>query len=176
MLTQLKFQEGCALAKPLGHLLAQAVAPRLRDEHLILPIPLSPSRLHERGYNQSWLLTQEVAQRLQLSCRYDVLSRDRHTNRLMSLSAEERQTHIRQAFSVPSASRSHIKGRDIALVDDVMTTGATLNAAASALLDAGARSVSAWVVARTPAPTLGKRKPPSDCNPPEATQACHDRL
>jgi predicted amidophosphoribosyltransferase len=72
----------------------------------------------------------------------------------MSLSAEERQQHIRRAFVVPPEQRNSVRGHDIAIVDDVMTTGATLNAAAQALIEAGARSVSAWVVARTPTPSM----------------------
>lgn len=154
LLAQLKFRGGTALARPLGQLLAQAAAPRRGRVGLIVPVPLSRQRLMERGYNQSWLLAQQVARQLKLPARHDLLIRSRHTSRLMSLSAEERQLHIRNAFQVTRHGHLALKGRDVAVVDDVMTTGATLNAVATTLLESGVRSVSAWVVARTPAPCV----------------------
>jgi predicted amidophosphoribosyltransferase len=71
----------------------------------------------------------------------------------MSLDAQARQQQIQGAFDVPDTGLSTMLGRHVALVDDVLTTGATLNEAARCLLDAGAASVSAWAVARTPAPS-----------------------
>jgi ComF family protein len=152
LLARLKFNDDTALARPLGTLLAQAVAPRLDDVNLIVPIPLSKQRLIERGYNQSWLLARHVSSALKVEARHDLLTRHMHTSRLMAMSAQERQQHIAGAFDVTPLGQYVLPGRDVAVVDDVMTTGATLNAAASALLDAGANSVSAWVVARTPSP------------------------
>lgn len=162
LLARLKFQTGTALAKPLGDLLAQAVAPRLSGVNLVVPIPLSRRRLIERGYNQSWLLASHAARKLKLEARYDLLTRPVHTDRLMAMSAEERQQHIADAFALTQQGLRLVPGRDIAIVDDVMTTGATLNAAARTLIEAGARSVSAWVVARTPAPSSRKRAAPAD--------------
>jgi ComF family protein len=152
LLGRLKFHGGTALAKPLGRMLAQAVSHRRGRVSLVLPVPLSPQRQLERGYNQSWLLAQHTSAQLGLPARQDLLLRSRHTPRLMTLTAEERHQHIRGAFAVPRLAGPALRGRDVALVDDVMTTGATLNAASAALLDGGARSVSVWVLARTPAP------------------------
>lgn len=156
LLARLKFQEGTALARPLGDLLAQAVAPRLSGVNLVVPVPLSKQRLIERGYNQSWLLADRVARKLKLEARHDLLSRTVHTSRLMAMSAEERQQHISDAFEATPIGMRLLQGRHVAIVDDVMTTGATLNSAARALLEVGAHSVSAWVVARTPAPSKKK--------------------
>jgi ComF family protein len=158
LLARLKFKDGTALARPLGKLLAEAVAPRRDDVNLIVPVPLSRQRLIERGYNQSWLLARQVGQRLGVEARHDLMMRRAHTSRLMAMSAEERQQHIAGAFEPTPAGMRVLLGRDVALVDDVMTTGATLNAAAASLLDAGARSVSAWVVARTPSPASDRIK------------------
>lgn len=153
LMARLKFQQDASLAKPLGRLLADAVAPRLSGSApLVLPIPLSPTRLQERGYNQAWLLARAAARQLDLPARHDLLTRRHHTPRLMQLSAEDRQAAVGQAFAVGPHFEAIAMGRDIALVDDVLTTGATLNACARTLLQAGARSVSAWVVARTPLP------------------------
>lgn len=158
LLARLKFQDGTTLARPLGKLLAQAVAPRLNGVNLIVPIPLSRQRLIERGYNQSWLLARHVGRQLKVEARHDLLTRRMHTSRLMAMSAEARQQHIAGAFDVTPTGMRVVLGRDVAIVDDVMTTGATLNAAAATLLDAGAHSVSAWVVARTPSPTRNAAK------------------
>lgn len=158
LLAKLKFQGATALAKPLAQLLTEAVRPRRGATSLIVPVPLSRQRLRERGYNQSWLLAKQVGQHLGIQARMDILERPHHTQRLMSLSAQDRLQQIQAAFKVSHRRHPHLQGRHIALVDDVMTTGATLNACTHALLEAGARSVSAWVVARTPTPD-GTSKP-----------------
>lgn len=158
LMADLKFREATALAKPLAALLAEAVAQRPHRVDLVLPVPLSPVRLRERGYNQAWLIAREVARRRGLLARPDVLQRTRDTTRLMSLSTEERQAQIQGAFEVTGALAGQpLRGRHIALVDDVMTTGATLQALSLLLRAHGARSVSAWVVARTPAPSRHDR-------------------
>jgi ComF family protein len=155
LISRLKFQGDVALARPMGAMVAQAVAPRWAGHprhkpDLVLPMPVSRPRLQERGYNQSWLLARHCAQALALPCRHDVLLRTRHTARLMSLSAEDRALALREAFTVPTAHTRWVRGRHVALVDDVLTTGATLDAASMALREAGASSISAWVFARTP--------------------------
>lgn len=163
LLARLKFQAATALAKPLARLLAEAAQPRLSTTDLILPVPLSQQRLRERGYNQAWLLARRVSQHLGIEARPDMLARPHHTQRLMSLSAEDRLLHIQEAFQVMPHAHAVLTGRHIAIVDDVMTTGATLNACARTLLEAGARSVSAWAVARTPARLDTEREPCGEC-------------
>lgn len=152
LVAQLKFRDGTSLARPFAQLMADAIMPRKGMVDLILPVPLSAQRLRERGYNQAWLLARELGRKLNLEARPDLLSRSLHTSRLMSLSAEARQAQIQSAFYVTPRHAAFIAGRHVALVDDVMTTGATLQACSQALLDAGARGVSAWVLARTPKP------------------------
>jgi ComF family protein len=158
VLARLKFREGTALAGPLGELLAQAVKARGGRADWVLPVPLSRQRMAERGYNQSWLLAKTVAQSLGLTARHDLVGRQWHTPRLMQLDAEQRRAQIHGAFEVSEASAQQMAGRDLAVVDDVMTTGATLNELSATLLAAGARSVSVWVVARTPAPEPTSRR------------------
>jgi ComF family protein len=152
VLAQFKFQERTALARPLARLMLDALAQRPHRVDLIVPVPLSRPRLLERGYNQTWLLAQRLAGHLDTPARHDLLQRARHTERLMSLDAEARRAQIAGAFEVPDAALAQIRGRHVAVVDDVLTTGATLNEVAHTLREAGARSVSAWVLARTPAP------------------------
>ena len=153
VLSRFKFQEGTALARPLAALMLTAIAQRPHPVDLIVPVPLSRPRLLERGYNQTWLLAQQLAAHLGHPTRHDVLVRTRHTERLMRLDAEARRAQITGAFEVPNLALPCVQHRHIAVVDDVLTTGATLNEVAHTLLEAGARSVSAWVLARTPAPS-----------------------
>lgn len=121
----------------------------------VIPVPLSAQRLRERGYNQAWLLARHAARPWQLPVLPRALIRQRDTARLMSLDADERAQQIRGAFSVNPALLPQVVGRHVAVVDDVLTTGATLNEIASTLWLAGAREVSVWVVARTPPPQAG---------------------
>jgi ComF family protein len=155
LIARMKFQGQADLGRPLGRLVAQAVATQVAKRNgsvpdLVLPLPVSAPRLQERGYNQSWLLARHCAQALQLPCRHDVLQRTRHTARLMTLSAEDRAVALQDAFAVPASQVKRVRGKHVALVDDVLTTGATLDAASLALREAGATSISAWVLARTP--------------------------
>ena len=111
-----------------------------------MPIPLHQARLRQRGYDQALELARPLATALDLPLRCDLLQRVRATAAQSQLDAASRRRNLRGAFRA--------EGRElpahVALVDDVMTTGATLDAAARTLLGAGARSVVAFVVARTP--------------------------
>lgn len=154
LLARLKFRHQTATARSLAALMGHAIRARQTDADLIVPVPLSGQRLAERGFNQSWLIASALSRQLGIPARHDLLARTRHTQRLMALDAEARQQHIQGAFEATPAGQRALEQRHVAIVDDVMTTGATLNDAAHALLEAGARSVSAWVVARTPSPRL----------------------
>lgn len=120
---------------------------------LLLPMPLSLERLRERGFNQTLGLARQVAAGLALPFSSTALTRPRHTNRLMRLGADERHRAIAGAFALSPQGARQVAGRHVALVDDVLTTGATAAEAARVLWQAGAREVSIWVVARTPAPS-----------------------
>lgn len=166
LVSALKFQQDTALASGLAGLMAHAARarwlsatrpgsrPRWRPgaPTLLVPVPLSARRWRERGYNQSALLAQHLSDRLGLPSCPDALVRTQHTERLMRLDVDARAAAIAQAFAVPPAMARRVQGRHVALVDDVLTTGATANAAARALWEAGAREVSVWAVARTPTP------------------------
>ncbi len=154
-LVALKFGQQLQLARPLGgllmeHLLADPAQP-LQQVDALVPIPLSGPRLAERGFNQSLQLARGMRAHAPGTCppiRTDWLLRVRDTARQSSLPRAQRQKNLRGAFSVPDPD--HVAGQRLALVDDVMTSGNTLNEAARTLLAAGAASVLALVVARTP--------------------------
>jgi len=143
---QLKYRNVFALAEPLGHLMAQAWSKWQTPVDLVAPIPLHAQRQKERGYNQSDLLANSFCNQLDLSKNNQILNRSRKTTSQVGLNADERQRNVRGAFSVNDYNL--VKGRNILLVDDVCTTGATLTAAAEILLTAGANNVSAYCLAR----------------------------
>jgi len=153
LIADFKFNGRVELAAPLAQRLIDAVqrdgAPR---PAWVLPVPLAPQRLAERGYNQAWELARRVARAL--GCRADaqLLDRPLAGAHQAELALAQRLSNLRGAF-VPNASRRvSLQGLHVAVVDDVMTSGATLREAAAALRRAGAARVDAWVLARTPAP------------------------
>ena len=120
----------------------------LAQADCVLPIPLSPERLAERGYNQSLLLARQLC-----PGKTDdrLLLRTRHTPAQRSLPRAERLANLIGAFAVDPLRAAEIRGRRMVLVDDVMTSGASLHTAAQVLSQAGAAHVSAVVLARTEA-------------------------
>lgn len=116
---------------------------------VLLPVPLTAQRLRERGYDQAGLLAQALDHRRTLR---DGLLRLRDAPAQASLGRDARLRNLRGAFALEPHEAPRVRGRRVLLVDDVMTTGATLEAAARVLWDAGAAWVGAVVVARTPAP------------------------
>lgn len=151
----LKFGERPELARWLAALLAAEVERAMRCDALprpdwLLPVPLADARLRERGYNQAWEIGRRVARRLDLPARPDLLWRVRATPHQLALPRADRQTNVHGAFACDLQARRRLAGTTVALVDDVMTTGATLGEVARTLLRAGAAEVQVWVVARTP--------------------------
>ena len=119
---------------------------------LLLPIPLSAQRLRERGYNQAWELARRMAGALHCQADAHLLLRVKDSPHQLALPREQRAANVRGAFAVEPMRLGELRGRSVALVDDVMTTGATAAEAARALQQAGAASVQVWVVGRTPRP------------------------
>jgi len=144
-----KYSEKLHLAHSLGDRLAQAVVVR---PDCVVAMPLHPARLRERGFNQSLQLARHIGRRLDIPVLPHACQRVRNTASQSTLPWKERSRNMRKAFS----STAEVSGKHVAVVDDVMTTGATLNELARVLLNAGASEVSAWVVART-LPHTGKR-------------------
>jgi len=134
--------------------LLQPLLARLQGERggdwRVVAVPLSRERLRERGYNQSWELARRLARALALEARADALFRVRDTGHQLGLHRDARQANLRDAFVVVPRHAAWVRGARIALVDDVLTTGATARAAARTLRAAGAREVQVWTVARTP--------------------------
>lgn len=154
-IVRLKYRTGLGLAPTLSHWLDQAVTLTVsalpgsgRRPDLVIPMPLSRERLAERGFNQALELARPLARKHQLPIDPLAAQRTRHTPPQAGLSLKERAGNVRQAFSV----NRRLDGLHVVVVDDVMTTGATLNELARVLKEAGAASVTNWVLARTLAP------------------------
>lgn len=122
------------------------VESELERTDLVLPMPLSNARLTQRGYNQAWLLAKQLAPHKTSA---DVLLRIKDTPAQHTLPRAQRLTVLKQAFAVEPLHAGKVQNQRVMLVDDVMTTGASLFSAARVLKAAGARHVSALVIART---------------------------
>lgn len=116
----------------------------------LLPVPLAPDRLRERGYNQSRELARALAKRRKLSCDPGLLLRVRSTAQQARLPLQQRGHNVHEAFAIEPSRLEELHGSHVAILDDVMTSGATLFEIARVLRQAGAAQVQAWVVARTP--------------------------
>ena len=144
MVAALKFHNRLDLGRVFGLLMAEQAQPWRGDA--IVPLPLAAPRLRERGYNQAEEIARVLAARLRRPLLCDALLRTRHCASQQSLRLAQRRTNVRGAFAAGPA----VAGLHLLLVDDVLTSGSTLDAAAAALKRAGARSVANCVIARTP--------------------------
>ncbi|MDD0812296.1 phosphoribosyltransferase family protein [Curvibacter sp. RS43] len=152
-IAEFKFQQEPGWARTFAALMLQN--PKLQDcvsqSDWLLPMPLAPARLQERGYNQALVLAKQLAPAKVLT---EGLLRLRHTPSQRELTKRQRQVNLRGALLANPQHLSALHGARLTLIDDVMTTGASLAAAAQALRAAGAQEVHACVFARTPDPTV----------------------
>lgn len=139
----IKYHDRLDWAQMLGERLAESVAPFANDVDALLPVPLHRARLRSRGYNQSLELARPLLKRLRLPLLRGV-ARTRATAPQTSLTGDDRAHNVRNSFT----TELDLRGRRIAVVDDVMTSGATADALAHCLKQAGASHVEIWVVAR----------------------------
>lgn len=142
---RLKYDGLFALARPLGQHMARNWPNWAQEPDIIIPIPLHNRRRRIRGFNQSTLLAKQLSPSTGIAINELVLKRVRNTPPQVGLSPIERKQNVWGAFAADPAS---VRGRQVLLVDDVLTTGATMSSAAATLLEAGASSVSAYCLAQ----------------------------
>ena len=131
----------------MARLMALAGRDVIAASDLLMPVPLHRWRLWRRRYNQAALLANRIARRVGKPCHHHGLLRIRATASQVGLDAKRRARNVRGAFAVLPALEPEVSGRRVLLIDDVLTTGATSNACAQALLQAGAAAVNVLVFA-----------------------------
>jgi ComF family protein len=145
---RLKYYDRLELAEPIGRWMARAGAELLADADVIVPIPLHRLRLLARRFNQSAALAQAISRESAVPAEMMALARVKPTAPQVGLTRAQRAANLSGAFRVSPDRADAIDGRNVVLVDDVLTTGATANAAARVLLRAGAARVDLLVFAR----------------------------
>jgi ComF family protein len=145
---RLKYSDRMELARPLGQWMARAGADILAEADLLVPIPLHRLRLWTRRFNQACILADAISRASGVRNDPFALERIKATPPQVRLTKAQRAENMQGAFRVPTDARARILGQQLVLVDDVLTSGATLNAAARVLLRAGARAVDVLVFAR----------------------------
>ncbi|MDP2961811.1 MAG: ComF family protein [Sulfurimicrobium sp.] len=145
LIQELKYRHQFALAPLLGTALAERARQSASCPDVLIPMPLHPKRLRERGFNQALELAKVVAGRLELPLLAQGAERIRATPPQVGLPWKERAKSVRGAFSCSA----DLSGKHVAVLDDVMTTGTSLHELSIALRKQGAVEISAWVVART---------------------------
>jgi ComF family protein len=141
----LKYRGRTALAESLGSLMAAYWMQHPTPVDAVVPVPLHAARLRERGYNQAALLAREIARQVGLALDEQTLVRQRVTAPQVELNAKQRKENVHDAFR---CSSNALAGKRVLLIDDVCTTGATLEACAIALYEGGTHSVQALTLAR----------------------------
>lgn len=144
LISQLKFHQNYKHARLLGTLLAQHLIQSVELPECIIPVPLHRNRYRERGFNQSIEIARHLAKQLSLPLDLNSCIRNRDTKHQTELPAKQRRKNMQRAFTVTHT----LNYQHVAIVDDVMTTGATTSALAKALKEHGISRVEVWVCAR----------------------------
>ena len=142
---KLKYHRDIGIAEVLAKYLVELYNKNEMDIDMIIPVPLSQKRLHERGYNQSFLLALPFSMMINKPLSKQSLRRNKETRSQVGLDRHERFVNVSEAFTAQS---SEVSGKNILLIDDVSTTGSTLEACASALKMAGAKDIVGLTLAR----------------------------
>ncbi len=146
IIRKVKFREERKLALGLGRMMGKILKRENREYNYIIPIPMSPKRFHERGFNQAYEIAKGVAKTMGVKLRADLLEK-RDTIAFEQLNRVQRRREVKKAFK-STKKIGKAKGASILLVDDVFTTGTTVNAVAHLLKTGGALRVDAGVIAR----------------------------
>jgi ComF family protein len=143
---RLKYSDRAELARPIARWMARAGADVLVDADLLAPVPLHPLRLWRRRFNQAAALAAEISRQTGKPCDLTALRRVKATRSQIGLTRAQRAENVQGAFR--AAAGAPLRGLNVVLIDDVLTSGATANAASRALLRAGAKRVDVLVFAR----------------------------
>ena len=148
MVHRLKYGDRMEMAQPMGAWMARAGAELLGEADLLVPVPLHRSRLWKRRFNQAAALARVISTMTGVPADLAALCRVKPTASQVGLSRSQRALNVQGAFKVPEEAKLGLIDKNVVLVDDVLTSGATINAASRALLRGGARRVDVLVFAR----------------------------
>lgn len=157
LIHDVKYRGFTELGKELGRRVGAVAIERYVSADAVVPMPLHATRVRERGYNQADAVAEGIAEALGIPVYRNALERVRDTKSQTRLNIEERERNMKGAFKVPKEAVPLIKGKTVLLADDIITTGATMNAAGKALLRAGASAIIAASVALAGKDSPGKR-------------------
>ena len=149
LITSLKFHDQWSGVTRYGEMMRAASDGLLARSDMVVPVPLHWQRLLKRRYNQAAVLAYRLAEAAGLPCRLDILKRVRSAPPQMRLDRATRLKNVRKVFALNERSMADVKNKTILLIDDVVTTGATVNACAKLLKKAGAKEVNVLALART---------------------------
>jgi ComF family protein len=147
LIVRFKFEDKHEPLPLFVKLMREAGRPLLQDADLLVPVPLHRLRLLQRRFNQSALLAKGLSRSGGVPACVTALKRTRRTMAQVGLAQEARQQNVAEAFAISRGGRNAVQGKRVALIDDVITTGATANACAAALLNAGAKAVDVLAIA-----------------------------
>lgn len=154
MILDLKYNGKGYVGIAFGEIMADRLAVEELETDIIIPVPINRERKKKRGYNQVQIMGAELSRLSGIPMIYDALVRQKNTRLLRSMNPLERESAMKGAFEVPDSKVKYIQGKHILLIDDIMTTGATLDACSKELLNKGAREVCVMTLA-----SGGNRKP-----------------
>jgi len=154
LIKQLKYHQRLLYADLLGQLLAESVSARYTIQDLqridyIMPVPLHPQKQRKRGFNQAQVISQALSQHLPLTQLNNVITRNKTTTPQEGLTRPQRQRNLKNAFSIHPHNPIDLTGKYIVLIDDVVTTGATMNSLCDCLLKAHVARIDVWCICRT---------------------------
>ena len=149
MISSFKFEDRTELCETLSNLIVSGASDLLEESDVLIPVPMHKSRFRQRMYNQSAMLAKSVAQIIGKQAYLDCLIKVRDSKRQSLLSLEDRYNNLKNAFQLNKKYSSLIKGKVVAVIDDVMTTGTTTNECCKVLLRHGADKVYVVTLAKT---------------------------
>jgi len=145
---RLKYNDRTELAEALGRMMLRPGAELLAEADLIIPVPLHRFRLWQRRFNQAAALAQVISRHTGLACDMHLLKRVKSTRSQVGLTRAQRRDNLQGAFRISAAGRMRLEGHRVLVIDDVVTTGSTVDAVARALLRGGAKTVDVLSFAR----------------------------
>jgi len=158
LIKQLKYQQQLVVGELLAYLLGRSILSRYSTAELatfdyLLAVPLHPKKLQQRGFNQAQIICDSLHKQLHIPVLQQVISRSKETTPQEGLSINRRKANLKRAFSYTEDSAHNIVGKNIVIIDDVVTTGATINSLCEVLQQIGVNSITIFCISRT---ALGK--------------------